>query len=178
MIRLATFDDLDAIWALRLATTKLLKARKIDQWQHQNPSLKTFENDILKQEFYVYEVNNEILGMIAIKEGIEKTYNIIYEGSWGYDKPYLTIHRLAVKENVLGKHIGEALMRFAETLAIKKKTPYIRIDTYYTNKYALKLFYGLGYILRGIIILEPGEGDLKRLALDKWIGDIDDENLA
>lgn len=171
MIRLATIDDLDAIWELRLATTALLKERRIDQWQHQSPSLKTFENDIMKQEFYVYTKDNQIVGMIAIKEGIEHTYDVIYDGRWGYNRPYLTIHRLAVKRDALGKTYAKELMLYAEMLALQKNINYIRIDTYFTNTYALKLFYSLGYILRGIIILEPGEGDLRRLALDKWIGE-------
>ena len=169
MIRKATLNDLDQIWQLREETKNLLKERGIDQWQHTNPSLETFKNDISLGEFYVYEKENEILGMIAIKGGIERTYNVIYDGKWGYDLPYLTIHRLAVKRYYLGSHIAKDLLSFADQLAIDKKINYIRIDTYYTNKYAIRLFEEFGYILRGWIWLEPGEGDLKRLAFDKLI---------
>ncbi|MFA5525393.1 MAG: GNAT family N-acetyltransferase [Acholeplasmataceae bacterium] len=171
MIRKATMDDVSSIWALREETKTLLKERGIDQWQYHHPSLEIFKKDIEIGEFFVYVLNQEIIGMIAIKEGIEKTYNIIYDGQWGYDHSYLTIHRLAIKKSYLGKHIADELLIFAEKLARQKKTNYIRIDTYYTNRFAIRLFESHGYILRGWIILEPGEGDLKRLAYDKWIGD-------
>jgi ribosomal protein S18 acetylase RimI-like enzyme len=169
MIRKAILNDLDQIWQLREETRVLLKERGIDQWQHSNPSLETFKNDIHLGEFYVYEKELLILGMIAIKGGIERTYNVIYDGKWGYDLPYLTIHRLAVKKNYLGTNIAKELLAFADQLAIDKGLNYIRIDTYYTNKYAIRLFEEFGYILRGWIWLEPGEGDLKRLAFDKLI---------
>jgi ribosomal protein S18 acetylase RimI-like enzyme len=167
MIRKALLSDLDQIWQLREETKALLKERGIDQWQHVNPSLETFKNDIHLGEFYVYEEHHIILGMIAIKSGIERTYNVIYDGNWGYNLPYLTIHRLAVKRHLLGGDIAKELLRFADKLAIETGLNYIRIDTYYTNKYAIRLFESFGYILRGWIWLEPGEGDLKRLAFDK-----------
>lgn len=171
MIRQATLNDLDVIWQLRLETTQLLKERGIDQWQFQNPTKQTFENDIRLGEFYVYVDQDHIIGMMALKGGIERTYNIIYDGSWGYDHPYLTIHRLAVKRAYLGQHIAEKLLTFADNLAKSKEINYIRIDTYFTNKFAIKLFEQHGYIKRGWIILEPGEGDLRRLAYDKWLGE-------
>lgn len=169
MIRRATPSDLDAIWALRVETTALLKSRGIDQWQHKNPSYETFKKDIELGEFYVFEEGETLVGMIAIKRGIERTYNIIYDGAWGFDHPYLTIHRLAVKKEYLGQNIARQLLKFAEELAIQTNTNYIRIDTYMTNRFAIRLFESEGYILRGWIMLEPGEGDLRRLAFDKWI---------
>lgn len=167
MIRLATLSDLDQIWALRLKTSALLKARNIDQWQHQNPSKETFTNDINLGEFFVYEKDNQVIGMIAIKSGIERTYLTIYDGSWGYDLPYMTIHRLAVDQAYLGTEIAHELLDYAEKFASRNHIHYIRIDTYFTNMNAIKLFKHHGYVLRGWIILEPGEGDLRRLAFDK-----------
>lgn len=171
MIRLAKLSDLDAIWALRQETSALLKSRNIDQWQHQNPSRDTFIRDIELREFFVYETSTKIIGMIAIKSGIEKTYNIIHDGTWGYDLPYQTIHRLAVKKEYLGSSIAKELLDYAEVIAKQRNTPYIRIDTYFTNMNAIRLFKHQGYVLRGWIILEPGEGDLRRLAFDKKLED-------
>ena len=70
MIREATLNDLDEIWKLRLETTQLLKERGIDQWQYVDPSIETFKKDILAHEFFVYEQDQSIVGMIAIKSGI------------------------------------------------------------------------------------------------------------
>ena len=170
MIRKATINDMTAIWDLRVQTTQLLKERCIDQWQHQNPTYETFIKDITLGEFYVYEENDRIIGMIAIKGGIEHTYDVIYDGKWGFDHAYLTIHRLAIHRSFLGHHIADQLLDFADELARKNNINYIRIDTYFTNKYAIRLFENHGYVHRGWIMLEPGEGDLRRLAFDKWVG--------
>jgi ribosomal protein S18 acetylase RimI-like enzyme len=169
MIRLATLNDIDIIWDLRLKTTKLLKDRNIDQWQYNNPSKKTFIDDINLKELYVYELNQQIIGMIAIKSGIEKTYLKIYDGHWSYDKPYMTIHRLAIHQDFLGKKIADQLVFFADQLAKSKDIDYMRIDTHVDNKYAIKLFTNHNYKKVGYILLEQDQGDLKRLAFDKLI---------
>lgn len=167
MIRLAKTSDLKQIWDLRLETTKLLKQRGIDQWQYHLPDQETILNDIKLHEFYVYEINNQIIGMIAIKSGVEPTYNIIYDGMWSVDRPYLTIHRLAVSKAYLGHQVAEKLMVFAHQLAKDKHLDYIRIDTHEHNKYAIRFFKSLGYQLKGYIFLGDNHpGDAKRLAFD------------
>lgn len=169
MIREATLNDLDEIWKLRLETTQLLKERGIDQWQYVDPSIETFKKDILAHEFFVYEQDQSIVGMIAIKSGIEPTYLTIYGGTWHVDQPYLTIHRLAVKKNRLGSSIAKNLLIYAEKRAKDLKTPYIRIDTHEHNRYAIRLFTSFGYQLCGYILLVQKHGDLKRLAYDKQL---------
>jgi GNAT superfamily N-acetyltransferase len=167
MIREATLNDLNQIWQLRLETTELLKQRGIDQWQYVDPSLETIKRDILLHEFFVDEEQGEIRGMIAVKTGIEKTYDVIYDGKWNIEKPYVTIHRLAVKRNLLGKDVALSLMVFAEQHALSLGINYIRIDTHEKNRYAIKLFTSLNYKLCGYILLVQDKGDLRRLALDK-----------
>jgi ribosomal protein S18 acetylase RimI-like enzyme len=167
MIRLATLNDLDQIWQLRLETTELLKERNIDQWQYVDPSIETFKKDIIEHEFFVYEEHRTILGMIAIKSGIEPTYINIYDGRWNYDLPYMTIHRLAVKRSVLGQDIARSLLQYSENYAKNHQISYMRIDTHEKNKYAIRLFESFNYHLCGYILLVQKNGDLKRLAFDK-----------
>jgi len=167
MIRLAKKTDIDQIWQLRLETSALLKERHIDQWQYHRPEKSTLLEDIKLNEFFVEEENNYIIGMIAIKKGIEPTYNKIFDGLWGYDLPYITIHRLAVKKDCLGKNISIKLMKFAHEYALSQGIEYIRIDTHHDNKYAQRLFTNLGYKLRGYILLDENHpGERKRLAFD------------
>jgi len=61
-------------------------------------------------------------------------------------------------------------MEYSEQIALKLKTPYIRIDTHEKNKYAIRLFESFGYIYCGWINLVQDKGDIKRLAYDKEIG--------
>ncbi|AUD64783.1 hypothetical protein BK011_03475 [Tenericutes bacterium MZ-XQ] len=167
MIRLARVDDIDQIWQLRLETSELLKERHIDQWQYHKPEKSTILEDIELGEFFIDEVDNYIVGMIAIKKGIEHTYNQIFGGSWGYDRPYMTIHRLAVKKDCLGKNISINMMKFAHEYTLSQGLDYIRIDTHEDNKYAQRLFTNLGYKLRGFILLDENHpGERKRLAFD------------
>ncbi|MCK9235930.1 MAG: GNAT family N-acetyltransferase [Acholeplasmataceae bacterium] len=166
-IRLATMADIVAIMTLRNETATLLKERQIDQWQHREPSQTTFIKDIQQQDLFVYEINNKIVGMIAIKLGIEPTYNLIYDGKWRYEGPYITIHRLAVKRSFLGKNIASELLAFAHAEAIKKQVYVMRIDTHRDNRYAQKLFLNHGYQEVGYILLEKDDlGDRHRLAFD------------
>lgn len=167
MIRLATHQDLEAIWALRLETTSLLKERGIDQWQYLDPSIETIKKDIEEASFFVNEKHGEIMGMIAVKKGIESTYNHIYQGKWNFDLPYVAIHRLAVKKHCLGSKIAHELMIFAEMYAKEHGIQYIRIDTHENNRYAIRLFESLDYVYCGYIMLVQEHGDLKRLAYDK-----------
>ncbi|MDX9691675.1 MAG: GNAT family N-acetyltransferase [Acholeplasmataceae bacterium] len=169
MIRLARQSDIDKIWQLRLQTTELLKERQIDQWQYIDPSIETFKKDIEQNEFFVYEVLGEIFGMIAIKFGVEPTYLNIYDGQWHVDQPYLTIHRLAVKRDLLGSKIAQSLLIFAEEHAKNHGINYIRIDTHEKNRYAIRLFTSFNYQLCGYIVLVQKQGDLKRLAYDKQL---------
>lgn len=167
MIRLATLNDLDQIWELRLKTSNLLKSRKIDQWQYHKPEKQTFIDDINHKEFYVYELDHKIIAMIAIKSGVEKTYLDIYQGTWSEDQPYWTVHRLAVDPEHLGKNIAFKLLSFAHQLAMDHDIYYMRIDTHEDNSYAQKLFLNLGYQLKGYILLEEDHpGERKRLAYD------------
>lgn len=167
MIRKAQLSDLENIWKLRLETSKLLKQRGIDQWQYHLPDLKTLEDDIKLSEFYIYEIDNQLVGMIAIKAGIEETYLKIYDGDWSVDQAYLTIHRLAISNKYLGKNIAKELIMFAHQLAKEKNINYIRIDTHEDNRFAINLFKSLGYLLKGYILLNENHvGDRKRLAFD------------
>lgn len=170
MIRKATIDDLNQIWALRLKTTDLLKSRGIDQWQYVEPSIDQFRSDIEKQTFYVCDQGGKIVGMMFIMEEIEETYNHI-DGTWHIDKPYITIHRLAVDKDYLGIGLADKLMEFSAMYALTKHVGSIRIDTHKDNHQAQRLFLKHGYQYCGIITLEEKvQGDRLRLAYDLKIG--------
>jgi len=167
IIRLATLADLDDIWKLRLETKELLKSRHIDQWQYEDPTIETFKIDILHQEFYVLVDGHDLKGMMAVRSGVEDTYLTIYDGKWRKDEPYLTIHRLAIKKDLLGKNIAKMLMDYSDLVAKQKNIHYMRIDTHEHNQYAIRLFQNHGYELCGRIKLHQKKGDIRRLAFDK-----------
>ncbi len=171
MIRLATKADIDKIWQLRLDASALLKSRNVNQWQHEEPSVNHILHEIEQGSFYVYEVNHEIIGMIYLMHEIEETYLEI-DGNWHYDLPYLTIHRLAVKQDYLKKGIADELMNYSIKYAKDHQIDVIRIDTHEDNKHAQRLFQKYGFEYCGVIMLSfRTKGDRKRLAYDLFIGE-------
>ena len=169
MIRKATLADLDAIWTLRLKTSALLKMRGVDQWQSEFPTIEQFIDDIHQGEFYVLDIG-EIIGMMALKAGIEPTYDKVYDGHWRLDQPYMTIHRIAVDESFRGQGYGLSLLKFAEEQAKRLGYHYLRIDTHEDNKIAQKLFEKFGFVYCGYIMLgKHHPTDRKRLAYDLFL---------
>ncbi len=167
MIRKATVADLDAIWRLRVETSKLLHDRGIDQWQSKFPVKEQFMNDIKQHEFYVLVHHDQIAGMMALKAGIEPTYTIIYDGAWHANKPYMTIHRMAVDHRYRGLGYGTALLNDAKDTATKLGYRYMRIDTHEDNQVAIKRFTRFGFVYCGYILLsEDHPTTRKRLAYD------------
>jgi ribosomal protein S18 acetylase RimI-like enzyme len=165
-IRRATPSDIESIWALRLKTTDLFRLRGIDQWQHALPDKETFMRDIEAGHFHVIG-EEKVIAMIAIKDGIEETYDVITGGAWAQEGAYLTVHRLAVDDCCLGQGLSTRLMRFAEDEARRQGIRMIRIDTHRNNTHAIRLFTSLGYARRGTIMLKEQEGDRMRDAFDK-----------
>lgn len=166
MIRKATLDDLDDIWSLRIKTSQLLKSRGVDQWQSEFPTKEQFISDIKVGEFYVLELD-KIIGMMALKSGIEDTYNRIYDGHWHSDAPYMTIHRMAIDESYKKLGYGIKLLSFAKEKASRLGYHYLRIDTHQNNQAAIKRFTSFGFSYCGYIMLNKHHPtDRKRLAFD------------
>lgn len=165
-IQLATIDDLNDVWALRLKATAFLKSLDVDQWQFEDPTIHDFKDDILKDELYVYKEGHEIIGMFALKFGIEPTYAEI-GGRWRYDEPYATIHRLALSVEHQKKGLAYEMLAYSEVITKEKGITYMRIDTHEKNLNAQRVFTKIGYVYCGTIILTIKHGEKKRLAYDK-----------
>ncbi|MBR2577641.1 MAG: hypothetical protein IKE38_01800, partial [Erysipelotrichaceae bacterium] len=92
----------------------------------------------------------------------EETYDVIHEGSWIADVPYVAVHRIAVDNEYKGKGVAE--MIFEE---LKKEYDDIRVDTHEDNLNMRKCLANNGFEYRGIIYLSrSSESDNKRLAYE------------
>ena len=69
------------------------------------------------------------------------------------------MHRLGVKEEYWSQGIGKILMDFAEDMVKKNKLNSIRLDTYNSNKKAIKFYINLGYKKLGTIFLKPNKNE-------------------
>ncbi|UFT99803.1 GNAT family N-acetyltransferase [Radiobacillus kanasensis] len=142
MIRLAELKDLPAIMEVVSASVEVMNGQGNFQWDNTYPLAENFQGDLDKQELYVYEEDEHVLGAVAISE---KEHSEYHEISWSSDAPAITTKRLAVHPEARGKGIADAFFRKAEEVSIDKGLRYLKTDTFSKNTYAQKLFARHGY---------------------------------
>ena len=131
MIRKGTFKDIDRIIKITKACASFMITNQIYQWNEHYPSKSALENDALRNELYVLEINEILIGCIVISTCMDEEYIPI---SWlTENENNIYIHRLAVHPDYQGKGYAQKLMDFAENFAIKNKCASVRLDTFSQN---------------------------------------------
>ena len=134
-----------------------MQKANIDQWDSTYPNRKIISKDIRNKTFYIFLINDEIIGGINIDKIQDKTYLDIKWKDKG--NKFLVVHRLAVRQEFWKKGIGNKLMIFAESLVKEKRLNSIRLDTYSSNPIAINFYLNLGYIKKGEIFLKPNKNE-------------------
>lgn len=143
MIRKAKSDDISKIIEITKACAAHMMAQNIFQWNEFYPNALAFEKDIERDECYVLEVDDKIIGCITISTVMDEEYIPI---SWlTPNKNNIYIHRLAVHPHYQGKGYAQQLLAFAENYAITKNYISIRLDTFSQNKRNQKFYELRGY---------------------------------
>ena len=114
MIRKAISEDIDTILAITKACTRHLIDQEIFQWNEHYPNQKTFENDLKREELFVYELNDKVRACIVITVLKDLEYIPV---KWLTKDSNLYIQRLAVHPKFQGKGVAQKLMSFAENIA-------------------------------------------------------------
>ena len=157
MIRKAKINELDEIMNMYASCVDGMQKANIDQWDSTYPNRKIISEDIRNKSFYIFLINDEIIGGINIDKIQDKTYLDIEWKDKG--NKFLVVHRLAVRQEFWKKGIGNKLMIFAESLVKEKKLNSIRLDTYSSNPIAINFYLNLGYIKKGEIFLKPNKNE-------------------
>ena len=170
MIRKALIKDLESLMEIISDAKRLLKNSGSLQWNLDDgyPNKENILNDIINDVLYLYEENKTIIGMIAIC-GHDENYDEI-NGKWLTNKPYLSLHRIAVKEGYHNQNIGSKLIRFAEDFAVLNHIYSIKVDTHKLNIAMQKILTKNGYTYCGIIVLKRTKEDNLRVAYEKTVG--------
>ena len=143
MIQKGTFLDINRILEITKACAKHMIGKGIYQWNEHYPNKSAFEIDVNRNELYVLETNNNVIGCIAISTLMDDEYIPVQWLTPNTNNIY--IHRLAIHPIHQGKGYAQQLMDFAELHAIDKNYSSIRLDTFSQNK-RNQLFYELrGY---------------------------------
>ncbi len=145
MIRKGTLSDIDSILIITKACAKKMVDDDIYQWNDHYPNSTAFENDVKRNELYVLEINNIIVGCVAISVLMDKEYEDVKWLTKNENNIY--IHRLAIHPVYQGQGSAQQLMDYAEQFAIENNYISIRLDTfshktketnYFTNFVAIK----------------------------------------
>ena len=148
MIRKATINDIDSIIEITKACAAHMISKNIFQWNEYYPNKLAFTKDFQKDELYVLELKNKIIGSITISKFMDEEYIPVNWLTPNNNNIY--IHRLAVHPNYQGNCYAQQLMLFAENYSKENNYASIRLDTFSQNKRNQKF-----YELRGYKKLEP-----------------------
>ena len=119
-----------------------------NQWGKTNPPRETLEADVAARRLYVVEKTGLIHGVFFFSLGEDPTYRIIYDGQWGSEEPYGTIHRIASD--------GSGGV-FAACLSwCRGQISHLRIDTHRDNHVMQHVVEKHGFQRRGIIYIADG----------------------
>ncbi|SHG85343.1 GNAT family N-acetyltransferase [Winogradskyella jejuensis] len=143
MIRKGKLTDITAIIEMTKSCAKHMISKGIYQWNEHYPNKGAFVKDVKREELYVLEFNNEIIGSIVISNLMDEEY-IPIKWLTKNDKN-LYIHRLAIHPKCQGKGYAQKLMDFAERFAIENNYTSIRLDTFSQNKRNQKFYELRGY---------------------------------
>ena len=157
MICLATLAHLDEIAEIyAMAREFMQKNGNPNQWGTNDPPLSQIQDDIQKNQLYMYCQDKKIQCVFAYMLGDDPTYQVI-DGTWLADVPYAAVHRVASRgelRGVAGKCISWSLEQVGS----------VRIDTHNDNIPMQRVLNRLGFTECGIIYLENGDA---RIAYQK-----------
>ena len=144
MIRLAKEPDIDSCLSITKACALHMIAQNIFQWNEHYPNKTSFINDVKREELFVLEVDNSVIGCIVISTFMDDIY---YPVKWltPNNSKHIYIHRLAIHPDYQGKGNAQRLMNYAEDYAKKHSFDTLRLDTFSKNKRNLKFYESRGY---------------------------------
>ena len=151
MIRRAKISEIPDILTICKACAVDMISNGIYQWNEHYPSATPFEKDIERNELFVLEVNEKIIGTVVISTLMDEEYVPINWLTQNSNNVY--IHRLSVDPKFQGKGYARKLMDFAENYAQNKDFISVRLDTFSQNKRNQKFYEARGYQRLGDIFL-------------------------
>jgi ribosomal protein S18 acetylase RimI-like enzyme len=143
MIRKGASTDIDNIIRLTKACAVDMISKNIFQWNEFYPSKEAFLKDVKRDELYILELENNIIGCVVISTLMDDEYLPI---SWlSENDNNIYIHRLAIHPKHQKKGYAKKLMNYAEAYAKENNYVSVRLDTFSQNKRNQKFYESRGY---------------------------------
>lgn len=145
LIRKTTTEDLPRLLEIFSVAREFMRnTGNPNQWADDYPSKELLDQDIERGDSYVCINDGVVEATFVMREGNDPTYDIIYDGAWIADCPYVTIHRIASSGKLHG--VFSAVINFA---LLHHNS--IRIDTHKDNKVMQHSILNAGFHYCGII---------------------------
>lgn len=143
MIRKAVLKDIDKLLEITKACAAAMILNNIYQWNEFYPNKQAFLRDIDRDELYVLEIDENIIGCITISTFMDEEYaNISWLTPNGNN---IYVHRLAISPIHQGAGYAQHFMDYAEVYAKKSDVTSIRLDTFSQNSRNIKFYELRGY---------------------------------
>jgi Acetyltransferases len=142
-IRIATMEDLDNINSLfQDVIDDIHNVKRINMWNTEYPFCQ-FEHDIKRNEMYVIEVGNKVIGSVVLSEYDEPNYHAI---NWTSNKKkWFSINKLAILPSEQGKGYAKMAMDYIDDYAVKNNYETIRLTVHKDDIYAITLYEKYGF---------------------------------
>lgn len=164
VFRKATQADVPEIWQILQGAILRRKLDGSQQWQNGYPNLDVVNEDVIKGQCFVLEVDGQVAASSALIFNDEPAYENI-EGEWLSDGDFLVVHRVAVSDKFIGRGLIKKMFAEFEEFSRKQGVFSIKVDTNFDNLAMLAILEKLGYSYCGEVFLAGG----KRKAFQKLL---------
>ena len=156
MIRHAKILEIPDILLMTRACAEAMIKNGIYQWNDIYPSHEAFEKDIARNELFVLEIEDKIIGTVVVSTLMDEEYKAV---KWLLPTTnHAYIHRLGVHPDHQGKGYARQLMNFAENLSKASNFASVRLDTFSKNIRNQRFYEARGYLkLEDIYFLKQSE---------------------
>lgn len=172
-VRLAAEKDIPAVLAIydRILDIEEARTEPVVCWlRGVYPTEATARTALGKGTLYVMEDSGNLVAAAKIDQEQVPEYA---DCPWQYDAPadkVLVLHTLVVDPLYAGRGYGAAFVDWYERQAVRRGTPYLRMDTNLRNLPARRLYQRLGYTEPGVVgCVFNGIPDVKLVCLEKKV---------
>ena len=159
----ANINQLDKIFELYSEAIENMEKQNIHQWDEIYPDKEILRQDILKNQMYIGEKDNNIAVCFVLNEECYEEYK---NGNWICPKArFCIIHRLCVNPLFQNKGIARESMEYIENLCKSSEYDSIRLDCFTENPYSKKLYDKAGYTITGYADWRKGRFELREKKL-------------
>ncbi|MFD1292995.1 GNAT family N-acetyltransferase [Lutibacter holmesii] len=149
MIKKAEISDINQLLQITKSCAKDMIDKQIFQWNEFYPSKEVLQKDIVLQQLWKLEIDQNIIGLIVLTEIEDAEYENVKWLTKNHHNLY--IHRLAIHPKFQGKGYAQKLMEFAENYAMENNYISIRLDTFSQNKRNQQFYKQQNYTQLGAI---------------------------